>query len=110
MSRRLSKKLIDAQTALNTAGYVGISEIAQIDESGFHIEFSSGSAAGQVVIETSSDPAYTGTWAILSTINWAAASKSHYVAITGVFRALRVRISSAITTGTVDVWMSGNIT
>lgn len=110
MSRRVGKTLISAKTSQNEAGYLDVSEMAQITELGFHVEFSSGSAAGQVLIETASSVDYAGTWAILATVNWAAASKSHYVAITGAARVLRARISTAITTGTVDVFMVGNIT
>lgn len=110
MSRRVDKVLIAAQTALNTAGYVDISEAAQPTEIAFYVEFDGASAAGQIVIETAKEISYTGTWAILATVNWAAINKVHYVAVTGAFRTLRARIASAVTGGTVTVHMVGNIT
>src|SRR5690348_6058251 len=109
MSRRIDKLLIDAKTAQNEAGYLNVSDAAQLVESAFYIEFDGTSAAGQVLIETASDINYAGTWAILATVNWAAINKSHYVAITGALRALRARISTAVTSGTVTVRMVGNI-
>jgi hypothetical protein len=117
MSRRLNVKLLDAQTTQNVVGVVGgtgtlggaLSAIAQITEAGIHVEFSAGAAAGVVLVETASDPNYAGTWAILATVNWSAESKSHYVGLTGVYRCIRVRISSAVTGGTVTVWFVGNV-
>lgn len=71
----------------------------------FYVTFDHTSAAGQVVIETAYNPYYTGTWANVGTVNWSAIDKAHYVAVTGVFKALRVRIATAVTTGTCDVAM-----
>ncbi len=110
MSRRVDIPLIEALTAANAKGTVNVSDMAQLTEVAFYIEFDHTSAAGQVLIETASETTYTGTWAILATVNWAAIDKCHYVAVTGAFRALRARIASAITSGTVNVRMVGNIT
>ncbi len=110
MSRRLDTILIDAKTAANAKGTIGLADIANIDEIGIYTEFDHTSEAGTVVIETASAPDYAGTWAVLATINWAAIDKSHYTAITGVYRALQARISSAITSGTVTVRLVGNLT
>lgn len=110
MSRRVDVLLISAKTAVNELGYVNVSDCAQLTESAFYVEFSVGSAAGVVLIETASQEDYAGTWAILATVTWSAASKSHYVALTGALRSVRARISSAVTTGTVNVRMVGNIT
>jgi hypothetical protein len=109
MSRRLDKVLIDAETAINTAGAIGVSDIAQIVEMGIYVEFSSPAAAGTVLIETASSESYAGTWAVLATVNWAAGDKCHFVALTGCYRVIRARISSAITSGTVTVRAVGNI-
>lgn len=108
MARRISTTLIDAKTALNEVGTVGVSDSAQLAECAFHVEFDGTSAAGVVLIETASSPTYGGTWATLATITWAAASRSHYAAITGVFMCIRARISSAVTSGTVTVKFVGN--
>ena len=108
MSRVLfDETIIDAQSALDTVGLVASAgiryEAAKYSETAFYIAFGAGTSAGAVVIETAATPDYTGTWANLSTITWSAASKTHHVAITGVFRALRARISTAIVGGTVTV-------
>lgn len=111
MSRRLSVQLLDAKSAADATG-IGVvtqADIANVSEFGFYIEFSAGAAAGTVLIETASMDNYTGTWAVLDTIAWAAASKSHYTAIKGVLRALRVRISGAVTGGTVNVFLVANV-
>ena len=71
----------------------------------FHVLFSTGANAGQVVVETCHDPAFTGTWAEIAHVDYAAANTVHYVSLTGCFRALRVRISTAIGGGgTASVW------
>src|SRR5690242_1927521 len=102
MSQRLHNlTLLDGQTSANDAGYIQPAECANAIEFGFHIEFDHTSTAGQVVIETASDPNYAGTWAILATVNWAAIDKSHYVGITGAYHCMRARIASAVTSGKV---------
>lgn len=104
MSRRYGVTAINAQTALDTVGIIGdVSQMAQITEFAVYVAFSAGAAAGVVLIETADETTYTGTWAVLATITFAAASKMHYVAITGATRVVRARISSAITGGTVTV-------
>lgn len=121
MSRLYTQTLISAQTALNTVGYfggpsagsagnvgAGIYQASQCTEYGIYVEFDGTAAAGTVLVETASDVTYAGTWAVLATVNWAAASKSHYVALTNAVRALRVRISSAVTSGTVTVTAVAN--
>lgn len=85
-----------------------------------YIQFSSGSAAGKIQIQTSCpdgwSPAtgnpgvqYGGTWAnVGSTIDWAAQSSQKYAAVTGVFADLRLDIDTAITTGTVRAFVVGS--
>ena len=67
----------------------------------FYIEFSAGSAAGVVQVETASNRDYTGTWASEATVTWSAASKAHVVHITALMQAVRLRISTTVTGGTV---------
>lgn len=83
-------------------------DVANCTEFGVYIDFDATSSAGTVLIETARDASYTGTWAVLGTINWAAISKSHYSAITGVLGALKVRCSSTITGGSAKVTIIGN--
>lgn len=104
MHTRFNEKIIDAQTAQNSAGQVPYGNSGTYTEAAFYVAFNGTAAAGAVVIETAHDPNYAGTWANLATVTFAAASRVHHVAVTGVFRALRARISSAVTSGTVDVY------
>ncbi len=115
------RKIINAGSATNdvkTSGYViGQGDTPEIGggnltgaylESIFYVNFDHTSAAGVVVIETAHDPSYAGTWANLATVTWSAIDKCHYVALTGVFAALRARISTTVTSGTVDVWVQAS--
>jgi hypothetical protein len=71
-----------------------------------YILFSHGSSAGKVQIETASEYTYANTWAAVgSTIDWAAEDSQKYAAITGVFGALRLRVTTAVTGGTVSAWI-----
>lgn len=99
-------EIITDQSALDTVGLFGEGKpyfYGQYKEIGGYVVFSAGCSAGIVVLETAPDFDYTGIWANLATINFASPSKAHQVAITGVFRAARFRISSAIIGGTVKV-------
>lgn len=121
MSRHYDQEVLTAKSAADATGigyFTGIpgvtnttaciSASAQVTEYGIYVDFAAGSAAGTVLIETASDPSYSGTWAVLATINWSAASKCHYTALTNTLRCLRVRISSAITGGSVTVRVIAN--
>lgn len=104
MSRIFDQKIIDAKSAQDTVGSIGLSDCAHATELGFHVEFSSGVSAGAVKIETASDLSYTGTWAVLSTVTYASgAPLSVYVGITDAVRCIRARISTTVSGGTVDV-------
>jgi len=114
MSRVYTEVLIYAESLINTAGVMGgvggaINVSSQATEYGFYVEFDGTSAAGQVVIETASSPTYSGTWAILATVNWAAINKCHYVALTNALRCVRARIAIAVTDGAVTVTGTANV-
>lgn len=97
------RTIIDGKTAQNEVGYYPDIYNGKYIESTCYVVFDSTAAAGVVVIETADDRDYQGTWANIGTVTFAAASKQHYVSVTGVFGAVRARISSAITSGTVTV-------
>lgn len=71
----------------------------------FYVTFSHTSDSGVITLETSPNPYYTGTWAPIGTITWAAIDTVKYISVTGVFKALRLRISTGITTGSCDAYM-----
>lgn len=102
ISVRKSEELFTGKSALNYAYTFDMYDAGRAYEIGIDIVFSAGCDAGVVVVECAHDASYAGTWANLATINWAAASRAHHAAITGVFRALRIRISTAINGGTIS--------
>jgi hypothetical protein len=101
------RTIIDAKTAQNAVGYYPDILNSKYIESILYVVFDSTAAAGVVVVETAHDRDYQGTWANIGTVTFASASKEHYVAVTGVFAAIRVRISSAVTSGTVSCYAIG---
>lgn len=73
-----------------------------------YIEFSAGVTAGAVQIETAHAAGYTGTWAPLGAAVGFTASSVKVAQAAGVFRAIRARISTAVTGGTVTVRIVAN--
>jgi len=83
----------------------------------FYVDFSAGVGAGAVSIETANDPEYTGTWAPLvndlatptvNPVTFAVSSQKIYTYI-GVLAAIRARISTTVTGGTVTVTYKGEV-
>lgn len=111
MSRRLLRftEATAPLSALNDALTLTPADTAPCKEFGIYIEFNSSAAAGTVLVETASNASYAGTWAVLGTVNWAAGSKCHFVGITDAIAALRIRVSSAITSGSATVTVVGNV-
>lgn len=72
-------------------------------EASFFIEFDDDSSAGQVVIESAPFRNYDGTWVVEGTVNWASGGKAHRVSLNLLSGAMRARIASDITDGTVKV-------
>jgi hypothetical protein len=97
-----SGPLLTGQSALNTAALLPFDAGSKAEGTLVHVTFGAGTTAGVVVIEGAPTPTYAGTWAILATITWAAASRTHETFIAGSYLGRRVRISTAIVNGTVD--------
>lgn len=107
----IAKKLLDAKTAINTTtnATVGSSYMSQCRESAIYVDWSTSISAGAVTIESAVDENYTGTWAPLIVVTYASGSpKQDIVQITGVHWAIRTRISTAMTGGTVSTWIVCN--
>ena len=97
--------LIDAKTAADTTG-IGVmpaSICGRYVEATFYVYFDHTSAAGTVLIESAPYRDYTGTWVTEGTVTWAAIDKAHRVSLNLLSGAMRARISSAVTSGTVTV-------
>lgn len=103
-----NQQLLAAKSAQDVVGVVQRDMPAKIRELGIYVVFGTGTTAGTILVESAHDPDYTGTWATVATIAWSAATKVGYAAITGVHRALRVRISVAVVNGTVDAYGVAN--
>jgi hypothetical protein len=73
-----------------------------------YILFGPGTTAGAVAVESASDPTFAGTWENLVTVAWVAADREHIVQLSGVLRAVRTRISTAIAGGTVTTRIVAN--
>lgn len=86
----------------------GSGTMSQCRESVIYVQWSAGTDAGVVKIESAHDESYTGTWATLATITWSAASKEDVVQITGIHAAIKTRVSTTVTNGTVTTWIACN--
>jgi hypothetical protein len=75
----------------------------------FYIISGAGVSGGSVTIETAHQSDYDGAWAIEdSAVTTDAADTVKVVVVEGVRQALRARIDTAITGGTVSVWAVAN--
>jgi len=97
--------LLNAATAADATG-IGVmpeSICGKYVEATFYVAFDHTSAAGTVLIESAPSRNYAGTWVVEGTVNWAAIDKAHRVSLNLLSGAMRARISSAVTSGTVTV-------
>src|SRR3990167_5315770 len=101
-------RVMNGLSALDASYEIGMVDGRQMRELGIYVVFGAGVSAGQVVIEESPTPGYTGTWANLATVSGAAASRAHAVHVTGVHLVVRIRIASAIVNGTMDAYVIAN--
>lgn len=108
MAWLLDQFIMQAKSAINDVGLVARNLLMNAQNVSIYIIFAAGSTAGTVLIESSHDPEYSGTWSTVATINWAAASRVHMAAIVGPHKALRVRISGTITNGSIDAYAVAN--
>ena len=100
MARRQTQVITAGATAAE--GKLGAQEGLLVARSVLvFVIFNAGTSAGSVLVEAAHDKNYAGTWALLATVTWAAASKAHQVYIPGPQIAIRVRVVS-VTGGTVD--------
>ena len=99
-----------SKSAENEYGIIlGSAYCARAREWMFYILFGAGTSAGAITIESAHDETFSGTWAAQgSVVSWAAASRVHTVGLTGAFKCLRARISTAIVGGTASAFVVGN--
>jgi hypothetical protein len=92
-----------AASGSGTAVYCGSAEHIAI-----FIEWSAGGSGGVLSIEEARTSSYAGTWSVLATITQAGASQTDVVHMTGAFKAVRARLSTGVTGGTVTVVCQGS--
>jgi len=106
-----------AQTALgNGQAYACAPNII---EHIFYVVGNGAVGAGAITFETAHDPEYTGTWTVLPTFTAPATGQVNPLTVAanavlmykhqGVLAAVRARISTTITVGTVTVYYKGNV-
>jgi len=100
----LDKQLLVDQSALGVIGIIPAHIMKSVRELAIYTLFGALTSAGAVIIEGAHDADFTGTWAVIATVTWAAANRVHLSAITGVHKVVRVRISDAIVGGVVNVF------
>lgn len=112
-----SQIIMSAQTVDETVSTVlGPDIVANKIQHAFYVEWSAGVASGVVQIESASHKDYAGTWAPVVGGNIAngvitfagSAPNGQYFYYTGAALALRARISTVVTGGTVTVTYIGN--
>lgn len=95
------------QTAATTGNGVVKEFKGQPRELKFFVTGSSGVSAGAVQVEEAPSATYAGTWAAIGSPVTVTADTTKSVAATGAFGAVRARISTTVTGGTVDVDLFG---
>jgi len=78
------------------------------DEWAIYVEWSAGVSAGAVAIETALTKDYSGTWAPLGGVTATGASRVDVFAYSGATAAVRARISTTVTGGTVTCTLVTN--
>lgn len=102
------QRLFTNGQATANSDVIGPGQASRIREVTLYVTTVGPVTSGQVLLETAADPAFTGTWVALATINPAATDTAYRASVTGNWLALRARISTAIGGGTVHVDIVGN--
>ena len=87
---------------------IGPNIAAKIREAGFYVVFAKDTYAGAVGIESAPAADFDGDWAWVAGQTWSGANRAHYIAVTGVHLALRIRILRQVAGGDVSVYGVAN--
>lgn len=102
--------IITAKVALNTFGI--ICPPASFQRHTFYIIGNGAVGAGAIEFSAAQDPSYTGTWSVdieeVSPVTVVADSVI-CVSFVGLYKALKARISTLVTVGTVTVKYQGSV-
>lgn len=97
------QKLLDGASALDASGSKDLRGAVQ--DLTILVEWGSGTGAGVVTIEEAAHSDYDGTWAVIDTLTWASASTTDAYHVHGAVAAIRARITTEVTGGTIDVYL-----
>lgn len=97
-----TKSALDAVTPV-----LGPATLSQCKRLTFYAAFSDAVSAGVVTIETAPHETYGGVWAAIGTLPWVAGGRVEHRAVEGQYAAIRMRVSTAIENGTVDLSVIG---
>lgn len=106
MSLRFAEKVLSAVTTGASAAKGG-PDLSGVRETVMYAVFSAGVGAGAVQLETAPTKDYTGTWSPIGSPLGFAVSSAKHISNTGILGAIRARVSTDVTGGTVDVWLFG---
>lgn len=96
----MDRPLLSAVSTVESAAAVDLRGEAR--DVTIYIKTGAGVSAGVVSIEEADDPDYTGTWSLIEAHTTNTASAQTAVHLTGTYKALRTRVSTAIVGGTVS--------
>jgi len=101
----LAELLGSAVSALNAIVLINNNAVQKCQRSVIYVIFGAGTSAGTFVVEEAPYEGYTGTWAVIATLAWAAVTSVKSANIQGPHGALRIRCSVAMVGGTADVYV-----
>jgi hypothetical protein len=104
-----SNGLVAATTIGDTHTAIGPGFMSRGRETAVYISWAAATTAGVVKVESANSEAYTGTWATLATVTFAGtAPNQDIVQITGIHGAIRTRVSTTLTGGSVSTFFVVN--
>jgi len=106
----ISKVLLAAKSVVGTvSAAVKVGKLGLVDTT-HYITWGDGAISGEVTIESASKAGYTGTWAPIAVVTFTSdGPKEDYVRVQGAYGALRHRISSPVSGGTVTTKIVGSV-
>lgn len=101
----IDKTIMVAKSALNTLS--DVVEAPSCTNFAVYLVGNGAVSAGAVQMEEAHDSAYTGTWVALGTPTTLVGNGLAVIKLDKVSKAIRARISTAVTGGTVTVYIVG---
>lgn len=98
------------QSAATTGNGTAIDSAGQCKEHTVEIQWATSTSAGAITVETAPSKSYAGTWTPVAVVTYTSGSpKTESVQWTGYEGAIRARISTTVSGGTVTVLYRGGV-